>query len=497
MPGISPVGVIDIGSNSVRLVVYEGLTRSLTPIFNEKALCGLGAHLATTGRLDADAVASALVALRRFRALADQMQVDDLHVIATAAAREAENGDAFVAEAQAICEVPVNVLTGSDEALYAAYGIMSGLHEPDGIVGDLGGGSLELSDIRGDSNSGGVSLPLGVLRLHDLTEGNFRKADDIIATTIKDSGVAAQGMGRDFYAIGGTFRSMAKMHMARADYPLHVMHNYVIEIDDARDFVQDIQRGKLNALLERVSMSDIRQQLLPYGAAVMQGVLEVVRPRRIVISALGVREGLLYGLLAESERARDPLVIAAEELAYLRSRSPRHARELIRWTDRLFVSLDIEETASEVRLRHAALLLSDIGWRAHPDYRGEQSVNIIANAAFVGIDHASRIFMALCVSHRHTGLGSSGLPPKLESLAPAHLRERARIIGGALRVAYLVTASTAGVLDETPIYRDGDTLVLSLPRSREALAGKRVASRLKHLAKVLSLSHEIRINGSS
>jgi len=495
LPGIEPVAVIDIGSNSVRVVVYEGLTRSPTPVFNEKALCGLGAHLATTGRLDDDAVKSALTALRRFRALCDQMRVADLHVIATAAAREAANGSQFVAEAEAICRVPVRVLTGADEALYAAYGVISGVYEPDGIVGDLGGGSLELIDVCDHQYGAGTTLPLGALRLRDLTEGNHRKAEELVTEALGSSGIAAQGFGRNFYAIGGTFRSMAKLHMARADYPLHVMHNYEIGVEDAREFVQEILRGKLRELQKRVDISDIRQELLPYGAAVLEGVLDVMRPKRIVVSALGVREGLLYGLLDDEARSADPLIVAAEELAYLRSRSPRHARELVRWTDRLFESLGLEESENDRRIRHAAVLLADIGWRAHPDYRGEQSINIIANAAFVGIDHESRMFMALTVSHRHNGVNSPGLPDRLRSMVNSRLQERARILGGALRVAYLITASMAGVLDETPILKDADKLVLELPKSREALAGNRLASRLKQLARVLSLNTETRIIG--
>ncbi|MCB1480273.1 MAG: Ppx/GppA family phosphatase [Rhodobiaceae bacterium] len=495
LPGIRPVAVIDIGSNSVRVVVYEGLTRSHTPIFNEKALCGLGAHLATTGKLDEDAVKSALTALRRFRALCDQMRVADLHVIATAAAREASNGSQFVIEAEAICRTPVRVLTGADEALYAAYGIISGIYEPDGVAGDLGGGSLELIDICDEEFGAGSTLPLGALRLRDLTEGNHRKAEELVTEALSGSSVAAQGFGRDFYAIGGTFRSMAKLHMARADYPLHVMHNYEIGVDDAREFVQEIRRGKLRELQKQVDISDIRQELLPYGAAVLEGVLDVMRPKRIVVSALGVREGILYGLLDKESRAADPLIAAAEELAYLRSRSPRHARELVRWTDRLFESLGLDESENDRRIRHAAVLLADIGWRAHPDYRGEQSVNIIANAAFVGINHESRMFMALTVSHRHNGVNAPGLPDRLRAMVSARLQERARILGGALRVAYLVTASMSGVLDDTPIIKDGDKLVLELPKEREALAGNRLASRLKQLAKVLSLSPETRITG--
>ena len=148
------VAVIDIGSNSVRLVVYEALTRSPTPIFNEKALCGLGRNVLTSGRLADEAVARALASIRRFRVLCTQLNVGELHVLATAAVRDARNGPDFVAECEAICGVPLRLLSGREEATFAALGVVSGTYQPDGIVGDLGGGSLELVDIKGERIGG-------------------------------------------------------------------------------------------------------------------------------------------------------------------------------------------------------------------------------------------------------------------------------------------------------------------------------------------------------
>ncbi|MES2905618.1 MAG: hypothetical protein V4691_01075 [Pseudomonadota bacterium] len=148
LPGMKPIAVIDIGSNSVRLVVYEGITRAPTPIYNEKILCGLGKSVASTGRLAQDAMDETFAALKRFRALADQMQVSAVHVLATAAVREAANGNEFLNMARAIGNCPVELISGSREARLSALGVLSGVHKPDGIVGDLGGGSLELVDIK-------------------------------------------------------------------------------------------------------------------------------------------------------------------------------------------------------------------------------------------------------------------------------------------------------------------------------------------------------------
>ena len=217
----------------------------------------------------------------------------------------------------------------------------------------------------------------------------------------------------------------------------------------------------------------------------MEQLVRCMKPKDVVISVLGVREGLLYSQLKRKERARDPLLAAAADLNELRSRSPRHGEELIGWTDRFMASSGIEETAEERRLRHAACLLADIGWRAHPEYRGEQSMNIIANGAFVAIDHPGRAYLALAVYFRHAGLGEDELSPRLRELASTRMLDRARVCGAAFRVAYIVSAAQAGVLPKTPMQVKRGRLVLSLKGKYRGLAGERLANRLRQLARLI------------
>lgn len=495
LAGLTPVGVIDIGSNSVRLVVYEGLTRAPTPIFNEKALCGLGSEIASTGRLNEEAIENALATLKRYRALADQMQVGSLHVLATAAVREAENGEAFAEAAMEACQAPLSILTGRDEARLAGFGVISGLDRPNGLAGDMGGGSLELIDVSGHALGEGVTLPLGGLRLRDSFGNTGKKAAAHVMEVVRSCDLFDTGRGRDFYAIGGTFRALARLHMAQSEHPLRVMHHYAIPTARAVDFLRRIIRSKDLNLPGIEAVSQARRELLPYGALVMEAVLERMQPSRLVVSALGVREGLLFGLLDEGVQNQDPLIEAARDLGRLRSRSPQHGEELIAWTDKLFATLDLDETVSEKRLRHAACLLADIGWRAHPDYRGEQSVNIVTNAAFVGVDHPGRVFIATAIAVRHNGLNGDALPLRLSEIAPPRHLERARVLGCALRIAYLVSASMPGVLGVMPLTQQGGQLVLSVPSGHEALDGPRVASRVKHLARLVGLEHDIRFVG--
>ena len=493
LPGRKPCAVIDIGSNSVRLVVYEGLTRSPTPIFNEKALCGLGRHVASEGRLDDAAVTAALAALHRYRLLIDQMGVEKLHVLATAAVREAENGAEFKAGAEKATGVRIDVLTGADEARLAAYGVMSGLHRPNGIVGDLGGGSFELIDIRDDILGEGVTLPLGGLRLMDVAGESAKKKAAIIDKHLDRCATLDAGAGRHFYGVGGTFRALATLHIARKGYPLHITHGYAIDAKETIAFLRYVRRKEPADLkgIERVSSQ--RQELLGVGALVLEKALTRAKSSKLVFSALGVREGLLYTLLDQTERRRDPLLVATSELGFLRARSPAHAAELVAWTDRFFATLPKLETVEEMRLRHAACYLADIGWRAHPDYRGEQSLNIIANAGFTGIDHPARAYLSLAVYYRHSGLSDAELDPRLHEIAGEELAQRARVLAGAFRVAYLVSASMPGILEKTALELRGSDIVLTLGRGLADLAAPRLVGRVRQLAKAMGLTGAIEI----
>lgn len=491
--GRGPIAIIDIGSNSVRLVVYERLNRSPTIIFNEKVLAGLGRGIAETERLDDEAVAMALAALRRFCQLMRQLDVVETHVLATAAAREASNGADFIEEVEALCETKVRILSGQEEALFSAYGIVAGTLNADGVVGDLGGGSLELVDVQGHDIGPGRTYPLGGLRLQDLSAGNIKKAGKLADTTLNNQPILKKNHGRAFYAIGGTWRSLAKLHMEQTDYPLHVMHNYVMAPDEALELCQQIMQSDLADIPGIEAVSKNRQSLLPFGAATLSQVIRHGEPSQIVFSALGVREGFLYSLLDDDEREKDPLLVSAGELSVLRSRSPAHAQELRSWTDGLFSVLRISETEEERRLRHAACLLSDIGWRAHADYRGEQSLNIIAHAAFTGLDHAGRAYLAMAIYYRHEGLINEDMSPRVLELASVRLQQRARLLGVALRLAFLLSASKPGYIDQVSFSRDEDTLILTLPADLAALDGERLNRRLRQFSRIVGLTSRVDI----
>jgi exopolyphosphatase/guanosine-5'-triphosphate,3'-diphosphate pyrophosphatase len=484
----SSVAVIDIGSNSVRLVVYEAMERSLVSIFNEKTLCGLGREVQSTGLLAPDAVAKALTSLRRFRALCRVMKVGRVHAIATAACRDASNGPDFIAKAERICGVPIEILSGPREAKLSALGVISGVHRPDGIVGDLGGGSLELIDVRGNRVRRGVTLPLGSLALQDTSHKSLKRAERIVKNDLSEIAQLREGRGRTFYAVGGTWRALARIHIIQSEYPLQVMHGYSIAAADALDFARRLRRlMAANMLLANIeAVSEARRPLLAYAALVLEYIIRTAKPKTVMFSTYGVREGLLYSMLPEKERTKDGLICAAQTLNELLSRSARHAEELIGWTDRLARVAKLRETEEDRRLRHAACLLSDIGWRVHPDHRGEQTMSLITNGNFGAVSHQGRAFLALAVFYRYAGLSEQNEPPAtIRALVPPSMVERARVLGAAFRVAHLISAARPGVLPAIHFRSQNRKLMLVFEHRMVDLVADRVGSRFKQLARLV------------
>ena len=489
--GREPIAIIDIGSNSVRLVIYEGPARAPTPLYNEKLFCGLGRDIASTGRLSEEAVERALAALARFRVLCNTVQVRRVRVLATAAARMAENGPAFLEAAQAACGCPVELLTGEREAFLSAAGVISGLHEPDGVVGDLGGGSLEIVDVRGDRAGAGLTLPLGGLVLRDMAGNSPKSAAKIARIELARALQLQELAGRTFYAVGGTWRALARMQMVDREYPLHVMHGYQFELKRG-GFQRMVERTSPAALKAIASVSEARRPLLIYGAIVLDEIVRLGQPSGVTTSALGVREGLLFEELSDAERREDPLLSAAAELNQLRARAPQHGEELRTWTDNFIASFGVPETASERRLRHAACLLSDTGWRAHPDYRGAQSLAMIAHAALQGVDHPGRAYLALAVYFRHEGVAADTASTPLLGLAGQRLAELAKLAAALFRIAYPITVAMAGVLPRAPLLCQDGAIVLELPGELAPLASERLLNRMRALGKLLNCEAVVR-----
>src|SRR5580698_860673 len=479
-----PVAIVDIGSNSVRLVIYENQNRNAATWQNEKAICGIGREMVTTGRLHAEGCAAALEALARFRMIADGLHVESREAVATAAARDAANGAEFVARAESAWGSPIRVLAGEDEARIAAEGVVAGIPEASGLAADLGGGSLDMVTVKGGRTGEAWTLPFGPLRLIDQAKGDPDKARDIVDKRLKNiSGLSAPAL----YAVGGIWRSFARVDMEEHHYPLHVLQQYVIPRGRA------LRLCKLLAGLSKESVRKIkvvskrRAEALPYGAVVLERLLEAGDIKDVVISAFGLREGLLYARLPAEERIKDPLVEFARAANARNARVPVHALEMLGWTAPLFEG----EDTHDAREREASALFSDVASRRHPDDRAVGAFNQVLTAPFAGASHRARAVIAASVFHRYSGDEDFPQHMALQGLLDRDDEKRALVLGLAWRFAFSLSASAAGELAHYSLRMTPSKVILEVPARREAIAGEPVQRRLGELADALGRKGEI------
>jgi exopolyphosphatase / guanosine-5'-triphosphate,3'-diphosphate pyrophosphatase len=477
----APFAVIDLGSNTVRVVVFERQARVPVALVNERVFSGLGRGVGTSGRLDEAQIVPLMECLGRFVSLAASLGAPRVTVLATSAVRDAANGPDLVARIRSRWPAEVVVLSGEEEARISAEGVISGMPEADGIVGDLGGGSLELTEVADKGTGRTVSLPLGPLRLAETSRGDLATAMREVGDRLKRVDWLEAGRDRDLYAVGGSWRALAQVHIDQSDYPIHMVHGYALARKDAANFAS-VVRGLGPQSLERIqSIPERRRELLPLGAAVLAELVSRIKPARVVFSAAGLREGFLFSRLDAKERDKDPLLVACEALAAREARDPALGARIEPWSRPLFPG----ETAREARVRRAACILSDIGWREHPDYRAPQIFRRMLHHPFLGLDHRDRVTLAIALFVRLGGkLGSAAQLDPATGLLDETGKNRALAIGSALRLAYAVSGGAADILAESELRVQGKRVELVL--SGKALPeGPQVAKSFRQLLRAI------------
>ncbi len=484
------VAVIDIGSNSVRLVVYDGAGRAPFPVFNEKLLCGLGRGLAATGKLSDDGYARCVRVLPRYVKIARDIGVDHIDVIATAAVREASNGQQLIDDIEKICGIKPTVLSGKQEAELSALGVLSGSPDAEGLVGDLGGGSMELVSLEGGLPSRQVSLPLGPLRQWELINKGRGAAISLIDEHIGGLDWLKTIHGKSLYVIGGAWRSLAKLHMEHIDYPLHVIHHYEISLSKALDFTDFISHLSLETLAKTKGVSQRRLETIPYAALLLNRLLRASKPSQLIFSALSIREGCLFERLTEEERRQDPLIEASRKANRIKVDNPIKGKTLANWIAPAF-----SDVSAFARLRLAVCHISDIGRSEHPDYRADHALMRVLRYPFVGVTHKERAFIALAVASRYGNtLGANRSVRSVDQLLNKHEKSAAKAVGRAIRLAYNISGGVNDSLLKFKLAREESTLILSCPKELDFMVGDIAEKRLSALCQLLGCDWKIHIH---
>ncbi|MEO0370411.1 MAG: Ppx/GppA family phosphatase [Pseudomonadota bacterium] len=486
---LSRVGVVDIGSNSVRMVVFDGAARSPAYFFNEKVMCELGAGLAMTGRLNAQGRDRALAAMKRFHRLAEGMGTGPLTAVATAAVRDAEDGAAFCADVERETGIRIWVLTGEQEAAFSAQGVLLGWPGSYGLVCDMGGSSMELAEINGGRVGRRMTSPLGPLKLRDVKGGKKgRKAQikDYVAAMSDHLGEQRNRL----FLVGGSFRALAKIDMERRTYPLTVAHEYRMSAASLRDTMRYIAEHDPDDLRARAGVSSARMALVPYCAEALKEVVKTFKPRDIAISSYGIREGLLYQQMPQPLRDRDPLIEACSFVESRDARIPGAGKAVYKFIEPLFKSVPEERK----RIIKAACLLHDVSWRAHPDYRAEDCFDNATRANLGGLKHSERIYLGLALLHRYSNSRDNSRFSELNELVTEKDQHEAEVVGKAMRFAAMLWPSQEPRLGKLKWFPKKKQLDLVLSRDTEELFGEVAEARFQSLAQTLQAAPSIRIS---
>jgi exopolyphosphatase/guanosine-5'-triphosphate,3'-diphosphate pyrophosphatase len=474
-----PVGIIDIGSNSIRLVIYEGEGRIPSILFNEKIMAGLGKGLAKSGQLDPDAVKRTVAALARFRRLAEDMGVVKLRTVATAAVRDASNGPDFIARLAEV-GLPVELLSGAAEASLAGHGVLAAIPEADGFVGDLGGGSLELVSVGNSAVGKGVSIPFGVLRVAQMKLASSRALDRALTKALTKAGWKGATEGKPFYMVGGSWRALARLHQTLTDYPLPIVHQYAMAPSEAQRMVRALGQLDPKRIKAIGGISSSRVSSLGHAAMLLAALVRLLKPSALIVSAYGLREGLLHSGLSDPVRAIDPLIEATREEGVRQGRFPEHGDLLDRWIAPMFAS----EPPQLARLRHAACLLADVGWRAHPEFRAERGLDVALHGNWVAIDACGRAMLGQAL---FTHFGGESVCPIVNQLIGYDLAAKAMQWGLAMRLGQRLSGGVPEPLESSALSFDNGLLVLTLRGEDKALYGEAVERRHKALAEALQM----------
>lgn len=484
---LSRVGVVDVGSNSVRLVVFDGAARSPAYFYNEKIMCALGAGLSETGRLNPKGRERALAAIRRFQLLAAGMGIPPLTAVATAAVRDASDGADFCDQILQETGLKIYVIDGEEEARLSAQGVLLGWPTANGLVCDIGGASMELAEVADGQVGRRLTSPLGPLKLSNVPGGK-RGLKQHVSGILDDLYRQIPVEKKRLFLVGGSWRAIAKLDMLRRGYPLTVLHEYRMTPKSVMQTVKWITENDLGDLRDQTGTSQARMDLVPIACEVLKRLVRKFKPREIAVSSYGIREGMLYEQMPQKLRNRDPLIEACRFAESKDARWPGFGKALYGFITPLFKSAN----ADRKRLILAACLLHDVTWRAHPDYRAEVCFDNATRANLGGLRHRERVFLGLALLHRYkNNRQSSRFKPMVKLLTEKDAKD-AEVLGKAMRFGAMLAVVELDKMAELRYFPKKKQLELRLNEKGRGLFGEVAEARFMSLAKCLEVEAAVK-----
>jgi len=476
------IGIIDIGSNSIRLVVFDGPKRSPLYLYNEKVFYRLGQKSVGGQNFTDKILAEVTNIVDRFVTISRNMKAVKIIAFGTSALREANNSTDLIRLVLDRTGINVEIISGETEAEYAAKGILLGFPNSFGVICDLGGNSVEFGTILEGKVINCKTALLGPLALNKLFRIN-KDAKNHMKTIIGSLNIIQQNdLRKKLFLIGGSWRAIAKFHMELTGYPLKIIQGYKIKAKELKKTLSLISSEVGKKRLLMTNIPNERLELLPHSANLLEIILETYRFDTVIFSSFGVREGIIFDQLSEKERNRDPLLEAAKYFERKDSRFPKLSRSVFNWIAPFHKTFNKKNK----RLIFAACKLHDISWIAHPDYKMEMCLELITRSNISGITHKDRMFLAAILLFRHKIKSEVIQELDLFNLVSKRKRGIAMVIGKSLRLASTFFGEK-DLFKEIKISVKNDEVVLTIPEHLKSLNGEIVERRKHELNKALKI----------
>ena len=471
--------VVDIGSNNIRLVVYGGLGRAPVVVYSDKSVCQLGKNIEQTGTLNAKGVKKSLKILRRFISVTQTMRVDDVRIVATAAVREATDGQDYIDDIQSFCDCHVEILSGECEARMAGQGVWYGIPEASGLVADLGGGSLELAELKNGTVGRVCSMPVGVLRYGD--NPDLQTIAQQVARIFQNHSFLEDTPYENIYLVGGAWRALMQQHMVDTAYGVKVMHYYTQPRQAIENLLTPIISGK-RPLSDLSQVNKRRRPYMGVASVILQTLVQQTNPNHIITSGYGVREGILVDDFTDKDKATCALLASCQKIVAGAPVLSLAGDDLFQWMTPAIEHLgDRDKT-----IVHGACYLVNAVRFDDPDHRGRQILSWMMQRPLLGLSHYERAFMGYMMNARYKKISKkSTLGKLLRKTVRDEDVSTAKVVGAAMALAYSLSGGVDDILKKFHLDIDGDTLILRGDKKHGHMVRGSVVRSLKRIRKFL------------
>ena len=478
------IAIIDIGSDTVRFQIFENFKDNQVAIFNKKITCGLGKDLIKNNKLNKDSIKKAMNALYYIKELIDSSKIKNYEIFATEAVRVAKNRDAFIADAENILKKKIHVLTGDEEAKYSAMGCIVGLKKSNGLVADLGGGSLELAEVKKKEVMNTLSLPLGVHR----AKSKNNKIIDKFKSSLQNTEWLNENKFKRVILTGGTWRAIVKLYFDKYNYPLKVIHHFKPDFDNFVLMLEEVSNFKKKDLLQYSLITKDKTPFIRYAAKLALEIINKVSAKQVVISYTAIREGYISEKIKLNYK-NDPLEYQSLKVAAIANELNSRAvnfKNIKLFTNNFFK----KRSYLNKRIRESAANYITTGDSIARDERGLFVFKQIIKSEILKFSHSDRVMLATIIFVFHNGINYNEIKDYRKIINKNKLLSSIEL-GLFLRIVYEIGQLSNFNYSNISIYVKDSNLIFSIPKNYSELLNSRFNKFILMLSKHKKLSQKI------